>query len=420
MNKLPFSLTIRGDSPYYYVRFRNEQTGKFMTWISTKEKNYNRALRKSWELYNEKSKNGELEKKSFYDVVRKSEYTQEDVKSFIEDFQKKGFLLSYVLNDGGILCENALQWLCDFWNPEKSVYIKEKQRKGQTIHRKHIENSEAFIRNHWEGILQNKRLGELCRKDIQKQFSRLDEMELNGNTKNHILRSVLTPLKWAYNNELLPKDLSKGWVMYKVEYEKRIILTMEMARSVFRVEWGSDMARLASMLAMCTGMRCGEILALTGDDLGEDFIHVRHSYNMKDGLKCTKNTEERIVYVPFGYVMERLRFYLAANPYENGAGYVFWGLLPDKPIDGKVFLKFFRRALVKAGMQKQDAEKITFHAWRHFYATYMAPRVNQRALQSQTGHKTKAMLEHYSNHQTLEEAEVIKIAQREVFGELVE
>ena len=227
-------------------------------------------------------------------------------------------------------------------------------------------------------------------------------------------------MKWAFNNELIARDLSRGWIMYKAEYKKRIILTMEMARSVFRVQWGNDMARLASMLSMCTGMRCGEILALTADDLEEYSINVRHSYNAKDGLKCTKNGEERRVWVPFPFIMNQLRSYAASNPYTNGAGYIFWGLCPDKPIDNKVFLKFFRRALTDAGMEKESANKITFHAWRHFYTTYMAERVNQKALQSQTGHKTEAMLEHYAAHQTLEDAKLIMSAQSAVFGDVVE
>lgn len=417
MKKLPFSLTVRGDSPFYYVRFRNERTGKFMSWISTKEKNYNRALRKAWDLYNEKS--AELDQLSFYDTLRKSEYTKTDVQKFLEDFQRKGFLTSFVLNDSSLANTPALQWLIDFWNPEKSDYLKEKQRKGQVIHIKHRENSAAFIIRHWSEILKDKKLGELSRQDIQAQFHRLDGMQLNGNTKNHILRAVLTPLKWAFNNELIARDLSRGWIMYKAEYKKRIILTMEMARSVFRVQWGNDMARLASMLSMCTGMRCGEILALTADDLEEYSINVRHSYNSKDGLKCTKNGEERRVWVPFPFIMNQLRSYAASNPYTNGAGYIFWGLCPDKPIDNKVFLKFFRRALTDAGMEKESANKITFHAWRHFYTTYMAERVNQKALQSQTGHKTEAMLEHYAAHQTLEDAKLIMGAQSAVFGDVV-
>lgn len=414
MKKLPFSLTVRGDSPFYYVRFRNEQTGKFMSWISTKEKNYNRALRKAWDLYNNQS--DKIDQLSYYDTLRKSDYTAEDVLHFLEDFQRKGFLTGFVLNDSSIANTPALQWLVDFWNPDSSDYLKEKHRKGQSVHRKHRENSTAFILRHWSEIIGEKKLGELTRQDIQKQFNRLDTLPLNGNTKNHILRAVLTPLKWAYNNEFLCRDLSRGWIMYKAEYKKRSILTMEMARSVFRVEWGNNMARLASMLSMCTGMRCGEILALTADDLGENCIYVRHSYNMKDGLKSTKNGEERTVFVYFPYIMEQLRILAETNPYKNGAGFIFWGLLPDKPIDCNVFRKFFRRALVAAGMGQEDAKKMTFHAWRHFYTTYMADKVNQKALQSQTGHKTQIMLEHYADHQTREDALVIMNAQAEVFG----
>lgn len=419
MHKLPFSLTVRSSSPYYYVRFRNEQTGGFLSWVSTKEKNYSRALRKAWDMYNAMQSGRELAKISFYDTIRKSDYTKEDVEKFLEDFQRKGFVTSFVMKDEGFLNTPALQWLVDFWNPEKSVYLREKQRKGQSVHKKHTENSAAFITNHWAEIIGEKTLGEIDRKVIQEQFDRLDGMQLNGNTENHVLRAVLTPLKWAFNNELIPRDLSKGWVMYKARYKKRAILTMEMARSVFRVSWDNDMARLASMLAMCTGMRCGEILALTADDLEERTIYVRHSYSMKDGLKCTKNGEERRVWIPFPFIMEQLRHYSRTNPYQNGAGYIFWGLCPDKPIDGKIFLKFFRRALVIAGMDEAEARQITFHAWRHFYTAYMADRVNQKALQGQTGHKTVAMLEHYAAHQTAEDAVLIMSAQSEIFGALV-
>lgn len=418
MHKLPFSLTKRDRSPFYYVRFVNELTGDYLGWISTKETNYNKALRKAWDFYYQKSE--ELEKLSFYDTIKKSKYTKEDVKQFLEDFQKKGFLSGYVLNDGGAVNEPALSWFIDFWNPEKSEYLREKKRKGQSVHIKHTENSAQFIRKYWEEILKDKKLGELTRKDIQKQFDRLDLMDLNGNTKNHILRAVLTPLKWAYNNELLPRDISRGWIMYKSEYKKRTILTMEMARSVFRVQWDNDMARLASMLAMCTGLRLGEILALTADDLGENFINVRHSYNSKDGLKCTKNGEARRVYIYFDFLLDQLRNYAMTNPHENGAGFIFWGLLPDKPIDQNIFRKFFRRALEKAGMSPEDTKQITFHAWRHFYTTYMADKVNQKALQSQTGHKTQIMLEHYAAHQTIEDAKIIMKAQAEVFGAVVE
>lgn len=362
-----------------------------------------------------------------YSALKKFDYSKEEVLLFLDEFMRRGYISSYILNDGGELNMPVVEWLIDFWTPDKSVYLREKMRKGQTVHLKHAANNRGFIRNHWTGILNEKKVGELSRQDIQRQFDRLDEMDLNGNTKNHILRSVLTPLKWAYNNEILSKDLTRGWIMYRVEYKKRVILTMETAKKLFHINWDNDLAYLASMLAMCTGMRCGEILALTYEDLGDDCIYVRHSYNLKDGLKCTKNREARTVYVPFSFIMERLRYYadLSKNRIsenvisEKSVGFIFCGSTPQRPMDGRICLNQLRAALVKTGMTESEAQQITFHAWRHFYATYMSDKVNQKALQSQTGHKTVSMLEHYANHQTLEEAKQITDAQTQLFSQIL-
>lgn len=40
----PFSLTKRKDSPFYYVRFKNKQTGEYMPWQSTGKTGYNEAI----------------------------------------------------------------------------------------------------------------------------------------------------------------------------------------------------------------------------------------------------------------------------------------------------------------------------------------------------------------------------------------
>ena len=50
----------------------------------------------------------------------------------------------------------------------------------------------------------------------------------------------------------------------------------------------------------------------------------------------------------------------------------------------------------------------------------MSDKVNQKALQSQTGHKTQIMLEHYAAHQTLEEAKLITQAQYQIFGAIMQ
>ena len=49
----------------------------------------------------------------------------------------------------------------------------------------------------------------------------------------------------------------------------------------------------------------------------------------------------------------------------------------------------------------------------------MSERVNQKALQKQTGHKTVSMLEHYAEHETLQDVNNIKNAQIALFGNVV-
>jgi hypothetical protein len=50
----------------------------------------------------------------------------------------------------------------------------------------------------------------------------------------------------------------------------------------------------------------------------------------------------------------------------------------------------------------------------------MRDKLNEKLLQSQTGHKTIAMLDHYSEHRIAGERERIRQAQVEVFGGLLE
>jgi integrase len=88
-------------------------------------------------------------------------------------------------------------------------------------------------------------------------------------------------------------------------------------------------------------------------------------------------------------------------------------------MESSLFLDDFRAALVRAGISKEEAAKQTFHGWRHYYTSYMSGRINEKLLQAQTGHKTPAMLAHYSNHSLTGDRERVQAAQRAVFGGLL-
>lgn len=73
---------------------------------------------------------------------------------------------------------------------------------------------------------------------------------------------------------------------------------MEETRALFNAEWENQTAKLACLIACYRGMRAGEIQALRMQDIGNDRIYIRHSWNQYEVLKCPKNGEAREIKIP--------------------------------------------------------------------------------------------------------------------------
>jgi integrase len=220
---------------------------------------------------------------------------------------------------------------------------------------------------------------------------------------------------------MIDRNVTGGITWFSGKSAERQILTPELAQAVFKAPWADERAKLANLLAMITGMRAGEIQGLRVQDLGQDCLYVRHSWNGMDGLKTTKTNESRMVEVPFPSLMRDLLALAAHNPYGQGMdGYVFWAeRKPYKPMEQAIFNRSLRKALIQTGMSETSAKVYTFHGWRHYFTSYMRERVNEKLLQRQTGHKTLVMLDHYSGHRLAGDREKIREAQIETFGGLL-
>ncbi len=175
------------------------------------------------------------------------------------------------------------------------------------------------------------------------------------------------------------------------------------------------------MLAAVTGMRNGEILALRFLDLGADCLYVHSSWNREDGTKLPKNNEVRTVEIPFPDLMNGLIELAKQNPWGvSPDSYVFWTeYRQDRPMQGYIFNRGLRRALIEIGFSKDEAEKYLFHGWRHFYTSYMIKKLDKKLLKSQTGHRTDEMLAHYGDHETDGDRELIQLKSKETFAGLL-
>lgn len=419
MSDTPFILSKRKSSPYYQVRFKNpdsKSSTKYFPAKSTKETIKSKAIAKAWAMYNET----EVNKVSAIEQLKNVELNDDEVKSMLAILSQRGIIKSYTIKDS----ENAvplIEFLTDFWDINKSPYIKEKLRMNKHIGLSYITESQRNITSYWKPFFKNKNLGDITKRELKDFIAYLESLSLSNSRKLKIYRSGSIAIKWAYNDEIIDRDVTSGIVTFSNDVKERKILTLEVAELLFGTEWKDERSKLANLIAMLTGMRAGEILALRKQDLGNGCIYVNHSWNRMEGLKSPKNGEKRIVYFPFPDITQKLLWYVSVNPLgDKMDSFVFWAeLKPEQPMDIKKLPISLHNQLMKIGFSEVEAKSYCFHSWRHFYAAYMSDNVNQRALQSQTGHKTIEMLEHYENHHIESDIKQITDAQQRLFGEVV-
>lgn len=345
-----------------------------------------------------------------------ADLTDNDAKKIISILEvKKLFPLGNWSN------EFLVEYLYNFWDWETSEYIQEKLLKKHGLHKRYVDRRQGAIKNYWRPYFSSKiKLTNITKADLKKfilSFSN-KQQPASADGKNDIIRSGLLPLKYAYENDLIPMDITKGLHFFSDEKQERFILDEKTVAKLFSRQWENPIAELANKLALITGLRAGEIQALRQCDLFETYLTVNHSWNYVDGLKVTKNKKNRRALIPFGNVMIELKKLADSNPFTlNGEGYIFYATIPNKPQDGKYWLRELRKELRSMGETDEIIRQATFHGWRHLFTTHIRRNgyLADNIIQKITGHKTLEMLNHYSNHSLLEDDEKILLTTKEVF-----
>jgi integrase len=285
------------------------------------------------------------------------------------------------------------------------------------------------VKNYWAPFFPSILLGELLPGHLDRfvdhlsyiRYGKEEELALSNVRKNDIIKAGVVPLRWAYKKSKIDLDVTRNLIFFSDKTAERLILSPQQAASVFALEWEDRRAYVANMTAMVTGLRAGELQGLQSRDLGDDYLMVRHSWNRIDKLKTTKTNTERKVELPFPFVLQSLRYVASLNPHGTSPdSFVFWSSLsPNKPMEQRRFIMGLRDSLMSAGLSEAAAHEYSFHGWRHFFTTYMRPKLEDKLLRSQTGHKSEKMLNRYSNHVIPADRDKIREAQVEVFSSLL-
>jgi integrase len=272
-----------------------------------------------------------------------------------------------------------------------------------------------MIRCHLKPALGHIALKDLRPDQVQRLYNDKRDARLSSRTVRYLHMILHGALKQAMKNQLVMRNVSEATTPPARKTRKMRPLTLAQVNQ-FLAAVKEDRLFPAIFLALGTGLRRGELLALRWSDidLNAGVLHVRQAlirvgnYDASAGDRKTRlifqepKTEEsrRTIPVPAD-IIEALTHHKARQAQERllfGEAYDDQGLVfcqvTGQPIDPRNFTRSFTRLLQQAGVPH-----IRFHDGRHTFATLMlelgeAPKTVQTML----GHtKIATTLDIYSH-----------------------
>ncbi len=299
-------------------------------------------------------------------------------------------------------------FLLNFWDFDNSDFIKRYIAHGHNMTKRHTQMMLGLVKNYWKPYFGDEiTVEELDRQTLDDFFFYLHtEKQLSGGTVNKAINCGSRAMRYLFENKRIQTNPMAGIERFNAEEIGRGIPTESEVKQLLKVDWLNDTYRLAFKLGIYCGLRAGEIsgLRVCDLDLDADLIHVRHSWNDTDGLKCPKNTDIRDLPIDHE-TLEELYAMARKNPNFSDLSYVFFSQVkPEQPCWPSYYVDGLYDALEKIGVSEEQRKErnIVFHSLRHFCATILSQRTDLKTVQAVMGHRSEDMSKHYSNHETQE------------------
>lgn len=409
----------------FYVQYRNPENGKLMTARSTGETDEFEAHIKAraWKDSNgiptgRKRLPRPIEDaagiESIIKAIRGAELTSDDSMRIVSTLKNMDLIDIVVVKNTGRGAVPFADFLSEFWNYDKSEYIKDKLSHNKSIGRRYAHECQKQLSKYIKPFFGDKKLNCVTTDDLEELTNLLADRGLSTSTINSALKVCYTPLKWAYNKKIIPSNPAVGLTNFSITNKKRGILTEAEAEALFAISWKEKRAFVASLVSATTGARQGEILALRRSDIGEDTLNIAHSWSPLEGLKCPKNGHERIVPL-LPEIRAALLDLLQDNPHDVADPFIFFSLLPNQPVDSRVIRRglikamdtvnsIYEKAAIKAKLNKPEihidyrSRNIVFHSWRHYFCSKITEIIDLEIAAKSSGHLTIGTLRKYADH----------------------
>jgi hypothetical protein len=268
--------------------------------------------------------------------IRKTDLDGNDAMKIVETLKKKE-LIDVSVVKGGNGAVLFTEYLDQFWDYYSSPYVKAKKADNESIGKRHVYEMASRVHSFYFDYFKDRPLNSITKQDMTEFKLFLSEPrkkpdnykgkfaeKLSAAYKNKILNAGLIALKYAHNEGLIAVNPAEGFKMAKGSSEKKRVLSPIEAEAIFKTGWKDKRSYIGNLLAITTGLRAGEVLALRKSDIGDRVLFIRHSWSTMDGLKSPKNGEARKVPL-LPEVKEKIMQLLAENPHKADDPFIFYG-----------------------------------------------------------------------------------------------
>ena len=411
----------------YYVEFVDMVSGKKLSARSTWEKDRIKAQVKAemWKVQGIPTgrfgKPRPIEEavgiESTIRTIRKADLSPDDALRIVQTLKSMGLIDVAAVKNTGRGAVPFVGFLESFWDYDKSEYIRDRLAHGYRFSRRYAHECRKRLNSELKLFFGDKKLNCVTTDDLKRLSGQLADRGLATSTINQTLLVCCTPLKWAFNEKIIPVNPTVGLTKFSVTNRERGVLTEAEAAAVFATDWKDKRAFVASLVAATTGARQGECLALRRSDIGTDTINIAHSYSRLDGLKCPKNGHRRIVPL-LPEVRAALLDLLEDSPHDGDDPLVFFSLRPGKPVDPKVVLGGLKEAMAKINVDHRG-RNITFHSWRHFFCSKITQIMDGEKVAKVSGHLSEGVFRKYASHIETKNIRDVGNAAAKAFGNVL-
>ena len=326
------------------------------------------------------------------------------------------------------------EYATKFWTYEKSDYVARKNaEKEGSIHRSYVQDMLCVLNKHiLPRLPEGRLLSDVQPSDAERIKDAMLKEGISSSMVNKAMSCIRLILEEAYRLGNIAEDKASRIINVQRKEKKRGILTTEETSKL--LSWLDKNTKgyerykyLTVRFAIETGCREGEIVALTPScfsklNNGNYSILIKSSMSERDGIKSTKNGESRYVTVSAELGDEMLAF-ASKNPFFKKDGYVFYSKeKPEKPLlKKKIREDAFYWGLYSFGIDEVErkARNIVFHSERHFSAVKLSQHGDKRQIKLSTGHKSDAVFNVYSGHQTEEDIVALDKAREKAFCDIL-